>query len=138
MFLQGSCGSCWAFSVTGAIESGNYLLGTRTLTPLSEQQLVDCATRTTSAGNWGCDGGDMAPTFGWLVSTGGLCSEASYPYTAVDGTCRACTKVTTIAGYQRVTAFSDSALQTAVSRQPVAVSVEASDAFQVGHDAVLR
>jgi cathepsin L len=40
---QGQCGSCWAFSSTGALEGSNFIK-TGTLLSFAEQQLVDCAT----------------------------------------------------------------------------------------------
>ena len=53
---QGQCGSCWAFSSTGALE-GEHFLQTGTLLSFSEQQLVDCATSAAGFGNLGCSGG---------------------------------------------------------------------------------
>ena len=53
---QGQCGSCWAFSSTGALE-GAYAIATGTLLSFSEQQLVDCTTVAAGYGNYGCGGG---------------------------------------------------------------------------------
>jgi cathepsin F len=48
---QGQCGSCWAFSSTGALESAHYL-SSGSMLLFAEQQLVDCV-RTCM----GCNGG---------------------------------------------------------------------------------
>ena len=48
---QGQCGSCWAFSAVSSIE-GHHAIKTGTLLSLSEQQVVDCDTKS-----GGCQGG---------------------------------------------------------------------------------
>uniref|UniRef100_A0A3B4FQE9 Cathepsin L1-like n=1 Tax=Pundamilia nyererei TaxID=303518 RepID=A0A3B4FQE9_9CICH len=76
---QGFCGSCWAFSTTGAIEAQLYKK-TGQLISLSEQNLVDCSK---SFGTYGCSGAWMANAYDYVVSNG-LESSNTYPYTSVD------------------------------------------------------
>jgi len=118
---QAQCGSCWAFSTTGSVE-GAVQVKTGRLTSLSEQQLVDCAG---SSGNQGCNGGLMDDAFNWIVSHRGIGSEASYPYTARDGTCKDVPSVSTISGYKDVQQGSEDALMNALTMQPVSIAIEA-------------
>ena len=76
---QGSCGSCWSFSATGALE-GAYAIKNGDLVNLSQQQLVDCDTI-----DGGCDGGAMDDAFQWAQSNGGLCKADDYPYVSSGG-----------------------------------------------------
>ena len=89
---QGQCGSCWAFSSTGALESAAAVATGGPPPRLSEQQLVDC---TAAYGEGGCSGGSMEPAFEYAAAVGGLCAEAAYPYTSgstgVAGACHAAT-----------------------------------------------
>ncbi|CAN4122921.1 unnamed protein product [Withania somnifera] len=87
---QGSCGSCWSFSTTGAVE-GAHFLATGELVSLSEQQLVDCDhecdPEEKSSCDAGCDGGLMTTAFEYTLKAGGLQREKDYPYTGRNGKC---------------------------------------------------
>ncbi|CAN1255805.1 Cysteine protease RD19A [Linum perenne] len=88
----GSCGSCWSFSTTGALEGAHYL-ATGELVSLSEQQLVDCDhecdPEEKGACDAGCGGGLMNSAFEYTLKAGGLMREEDYPYTGTDrSTCK--------------------------------------------------
>merc|ERR1712048_576065 len=93
---QGHCGSCWAFSTTGAVE-GAMFLSTGTLQSYSEQQLVDCSKQ-----NNACNGGLMDYAFKY-IETAPLMLESAYPYTARKGSC----KYVASKGEGKVKAFKD-------------------------------
>ncbi|TNN70818.1 Cathepsin O [Liparis tanakae] len=76
------CGSCWAFSVVGALQSVRAIGGGR-LQQLSVQQVLDCSFR-----NNGCSGGSAFQALSWLKQTRvKLVPESEYPYKAKTGMC---------------------------------------------------
>lgn len=81
---QGQCGSCWTFSTASAVEYA-YWKRTGYLGDLSEQNLVDCVYGTAG----GCQGGWMPTAMDWIAKNGGIAWENQYPYTAVNGNCKA-------------------------------------------------
>eukprot|EP00897_Mesotaenium_endlicherianum_P000442 jgi/Mesen1/10399/ME000081S09788 len=122
---QGQCGSCWAFSTTGAVEGVNAIV-TGELVSVSEQELVDCD----KAQDLGCSGGLMDYAFEFIIENGGIDTEEDYPYTGLNGQCdvsRENTKVVTIDSYEDVPAGDEETLKKAVSVQPVSVAVEADE-----------
>jgi len=78
---QGDCGSCWSFSVTGAIESLYAIKHNQNL-DLSEEQLIDCM-------NSKCDGEWIYDGYKYVIANG-LETESAYPYTAGSGKYNAC------------------------------------------------
>lgn len=60
VILPSQCGSCWAFSVVGAIQSVHAIGGSQ-LEQLSVQQVVDCSYQ-----NAGCNGGSTTRALNWL------------------------------------------------------------------------
>jgi len=70
----------------------------------------------------------MDDAFKYIESAGGLMTEAAYPYTARNGTCKfeKSEAQVTISGYKDVTPKSESQLMAAVAKQPVSIAVQAN------------
>ena len=124
---QGQCGSCWAFSTTGSIE-GQWFLSGKTLTPVSEQELVSCDTVDS-----GCSGGLMDNAFGWLVSarSGSIVTEASYPYVSGNGNAPKCASTgkpvgATIKGHQDIAKNEVQMAAWMTKSGPIAIAVDAT------------
>jgi len=124
--------ACWAFSTTGALE-GARAIATGKLIPLSEQQFVDCDTKS---GDKGCKGGLMDWAFGYAKDNA-ICTERSYPYVAgpkgepAGETCKASTCGVGIpkggvVGFKDVAKSDMQAMMEAVMQQPVSVAIAAS------------
>jgi len=118
---QGYCGSCWSFSSSGAME-GAHKIKSGKLLSLSEQQFVDCSTK-----NWGCDGGDQSVAFKYAKNSA-IELESDYPYRGKDGSCKySSTKGKVLVKSITTVPNNDvSQLKSAVAKQPVAVSIDAS------------
>ncbi|XP_030253035.1 cathepsin O isoform X1 [Sparus aurata] len=79
---QQACGSCWAFSVVGAVQSVHAIGGSQ-LTQLSVQQVLDCSFQ-----NAGCHGGTPVHALNWMKQTRvKLVPQSEYPYKAMTGIC---------------------------------------------------
>jgi C1A family cysteine protease len=135
---QGQCGSCWAFSATGALE-GAFQIKHNELVSFSEQQLVSC-----SHANHGCHGGWPDKAWKWVHDKkGGLCTESSYPYTSAVGKAGKCrSNCSEVAGSKPLKhtnlAPTDKAMMSALNQQPVSIFIDAkASAFQLYKSGVL-
>ena len=122
---QGSCGSCWSYGTTGAIE-GQHFLKHGKLVELSQQNLMDCSWKE---GNNACDGGLDSNAYDWMLDVnGGKVAEAnSYgSYKNADGYCHSATAGAAIAGYVNVTdglaGFNDALANVG----PLSISIDAT------------
>ena len=116
---QGQCGSCWAFSATGVMESWSMIKGSSA--NLSEQQLVDCSR---PQGNQGCNGGWPSSALKY-VQANGIASQSEYPYVARDQSCKKNGGNFKISGYS--SASGCSGLSSDINNHPISVTVDASN-----------
>ena len=125
---QGQCGSCWAFSVTTALETfmrqRNY-----SVDRLSEQELVDCSTK-----DYGCNGGMMHTAFDYIIENGGLYSNYDYEYVAKTQNCSKPLNITKVLGsniskYNFVIPNSVLDMKLSVLQNPVTIAVDADNIY---------
>jgi cathepsin L len=132
---QGQCGSCWAFSSTGALE-GSHFLTSGSMISFSEQQLVDCVNLC-----FGCGGGNQSIAFRYY-KTHNAQTEASYAYTATNGSCVYNATSNTgvnVPSYTMVTGSDVAQMKAALVQQPLSVSIEADTAvFQTYTSGILN
>jgi len=124
---QNSCGSCWAFSTTSALETfmriRNY-----SVDRLSEQELVDCSSE-----NYGCNGGLMDLAMDYIIQRQGLSSNEKYSYNATEtGYCKMNnTRVlgSNMTEYKYIIPESVLDMKYSVNKNPVAIALDADNIF---------
>merc|ERR1711957_64272 len=128
---QGQCGSCWAFSTVASLE-GAHFIAKGELLSFSEQQLIDCAGLSSGYGNHGCKGG--LQQYGYKYYEDGHKAELESVYTYFSGTTgkkgkcmydSASTTAVTVTDFLGVTADDQTQMKAALTKQPLAVSIEA-------------
>ncbi|KAJ3436217.1 hypothetical protein M0812_18274 [Anaeramoeba flamelloides] len=124
---QAVCGSCWAFSVIGALE-GQLSLSKGKLTELSEQNVIDC-TWDAKVPSYGCDGSDQWKGYEALMELGGVMSEEDYPYLAVTGYCGFDTskKQLSIESYKFIPKTEEDVMQALYELGPLSVSYDVAE-----------
>jgi cathepsin L len=119
---ESECAEGWAFTAAGATESCNAIQNGGKLVLLSSQNLIDCV------GGGNCDGGPgVEPAFQYIISNGGLDTEASYP-AGNPGPCKFNPNTIggTLTGQRNVLPNDEKDLQNYVALGPVAVEIDAS------------
>eukprot|EP01013_Petalomonas_cantuscygni_P040643 TRINITY_DN72724_c0_g1_i1.p1 TRINITY_DN72724_c0_g1~~TRINITY_DN72724_c0_g1_i1.p1 ORF type:complete len:370 (-),score=78.24 TRINITY_DN72724_c0_g1_i1:179-1288(-) len=138
---QASCGSCWAFAATEAIEASAAIASGSSPTPLAVEQIVRCTQNPGHCGGTGgCSGATAELAFEYAGNVSGITTEALYPYTSGGGRTGTCdwnprqfAPTVSVAGYKSVRTNDRAAVLAAVATLgPVTIGVDASDWFSYG------
>ncbi|XP_056644468.1 cathepsin L-like proteinase [Diorhabda sublineata] len=124
---QGDCGSCWAFSTTGALE-GQLAIHRNQYIPLSEQELVSC-----DKNNHACGGGWIDVPYTYLEQNG-LSSEEQYPYTGNEDSCInniGNKPLTTVQGFISIKKDEESMADAVATVGPISIYVNANNGWQL-------
>ena len=149
---QGSCGSCWAFAATTALEGTIAIKKNQDHVRLSEQQIVDC-TYTNNPENekrfgkdykaYGCNGGWMSYAWDFMHDQGAM-TDADYPYesgrTSTESECAhdASKTVAKVDSYKRMKGTVED-VKAKLREQPLAVALDAGNAaFQFYKSGVVK
>jgi len=126
---QLQCGSSPYWAAVGAIEGAHVISGQGSLVSLSVQQIIDCSL---NYDNYGCDGGFMNTSLEYVRDNKGIDTNASYPYTGIDGNCAYVPsgKGASIDSYVNVPPNENALLQ-AILISPVATAVMVTYDFQL-------
>ena len=133
------CGSCWAFSAVGALESAHFIASGELLS-FSEQQLIDCDIDAHCDGRLrqkGCHGGNMGYAFDYFEHNFAMLKDA-YPYASGDtkssGDClysaSKATNVKVVKSLRPLDKFPGSeGLKYGIQQQPVSVAIAANNKY---------
>lgn len=125
---QAACGSCWAFGAVGALETA-YYRSTGQQRLFSEQNLVDCSWDIPDGdlSNQGCYDGYQQIAFEYVWRTGGIATEADYPYIGVSGFCNTTTPLTKLSNGKTmyVKGGEVGLMEALVTKGPMTVAVDA-------------
>lgn len=123
---QGQCGSCWAFTMAGTLETMYNIKHRKLNASFSEQHLVDC-----NLSNFGCQGGNLERALLYLLNNG-TASKTSYPYanlpsTVMRNTCKSNLQTSIFRNFAAyyATGISDAYMQEFISGySPLAVYID--------------
>ena len=122
---QGTCGSCWSFAASGAMEFLYSANNNNKVLEFSEQQIVDCCR---TALTQGCNGGEAFDAFD-CTSSQGVVLESDYPYLAVDGVCRTANVAFKSTSHAQLPSANNTALLTRLNIQAIYIGVNAASYY---------
>ncbi|MBU0639646.1 MAG: hypothetical protein KKB50_12335 [Planctomycetes bacterium] len=142
---QASCGSCWAFSAVGAVES-TIRIQEQIIVDLSEQWLVSCTPSGSCSGGWPGSACNYMLCNGSKDSCGqdGAVLEADFPYVAYDKPCGCpyehpyCLDDWSYIGSQYGVPGIAQMKQAILDYGPISVCVHVNSAFQAYSDGIFN